>query len=273
MRISIRGLLLLTAIVALLSFVAVNSGLLSSVMIAFAIAMIVWSVGKSSRGRIPALRAAVFLIAAVMIWFAAIERSALSSTCPICSTVLTADEYRVLGIPVSQELTPYRSLTALIASDLGKPCNHDRMPLYMDERRWGLLISEHPADSGCRFGASEDWHDEVTQRKIQEFGKAHPTAAAEFHERVLINDDFDYLDRFLVESGLTTLTAIKALAQADELAIEKGFDLNFYPQREANYSGSAWWIHYDRVPNRYPGDHFMIKIDDDNQSIELIGGE
>lgn len=188
MRISVRGLLLLTAIVALLSFVAANSDLLSSAMIAVAIAMIMWSMRKSAGSRKLPMRVAAFLTAAGLIWFGAIERSDLSSTCPICSTVLTADEYRILGIPVSRKRNAYRTLTAVIASDLGKPCNHDDMPLYLDERLWGLLISEYPEDCGCRFGSSEDWHDKVTQRKIQEFGKSHPTAAAEFHERVLIDD-------------------------------------------------------------------------------------
>ncbi|MBN1846540.1 MAG: DUF4139 domain-containing protein [Sedimentisphaerales bacterium] len=77
----------------------------------------------------------------------------------------------------------------------------------------------------------------------------------------------------------TRLSADEVLHLADAHArrvkqTDQGFDLNNYPDRRPVYNESqgAWWVHYQRRPNRWPGDHFAIEIDDETQAIRYHGG-
>jgi hypothetical protein len=66
---------------------------------------------------------------------------------------------------------------------------------------------------------------------------------------------------------------------ADEFAGQKRakyetFDLKFYPNRSATFDaeGRKWSVRYVREPNRWPGDHFSIYVDDATGEITFIGG-
>jgi hypothetical protein len=37
-------------------------------------------------------------------------------------------------------------------------------------------------------------------------------------------------------------------------------------------AGCLQHVHYHRKPNRYPGDHFAIRVDDNNGELQYIGG-
>lgn len=75
------------------------------------------------------------------------------------------------------------------------------------------------------------------------------------------------------------LSMTQVLQMADEFAKQKRavhetFDLKFYPERKATFDieDAVWWVHYDRKPNRYPGDHFGIRISDATGETDYIGG-
>jgi len=52
------------------------------------------------------------------------------------------------------------------------------------------------------------------------------------------------------------------------------FDLKWYPERAATFDESTgkWWVHYWREPNRMPGDHFSIEVNDSTRTVQLWGG-
>ena len=65
------------------------------------------------------------------------------------------------------------------------------------------------------------------------------------------------------------LTTAEVLQLADAFAAKKRaeyeiFDLKFYPERKAAYDSrmKKWVVHYVRRPNRWPGDHFSVLVDD-----------
>ncbi len=75
------------------------------------------------------------------------------------------------------------------------------------------------------------------------------------------------------------LAEAKVLQLADAFAKQKReqhepFDLKFYPDRKAEFDSrdDVWWIHYNRKPNRYPGDHFGIRVDDTTEELQFFGG-
>jgi len=65
------------------------------------------------------------------------------------------------------------------------------------------------------------------------------------------------------------LSEAQVLRMADEFAGQKlakygTFDLKFYPDRSATFNPKTknWFVHYMREPNRWPGDHFSVYVDD-----------
>jgi len=74
-------------------------------------------------------------------------------------------------------------------------------------------------------------------------------------------------------TGTEVLALADARAKADHERYEP-FDLKFYPDRKAQFEPEqrAWWVLYWHTPNRHPGDHFAIRIDDATGAIEVFGG-
>jgi len=75
------------------------------------------------------------------------------------------------------------------------------------------------------------------------------------------------------------LTEAEVLSLADTFAKERReqyepFDPSRYPDRSATYDATSetWWVHYMRVPNRYPGDHFTIMVADRTRELNYVGG-
>lgn len=75
------------------------------------------------------------------------------------------------------------------------------------------------------------------------------------------------------------LSEKEVLKMADQFAAEKRakyetFDLKFYPKRSATFNAERknWFVSYVRKPNRWPGDHFAIYIDDTTGELKYIGG-
>ena len=75
------------------------------------------------------------------------------------------------------------------------------------------------------------------------------------------------------------LSESNVIAIADALAIEtkrqfEGFDLKQYPERfpQIDLEGKEWSIVYWRVPNRWPGDHFSITVNDATGEAKYFGG-
>ena len=72
------------------------------------------------------------------------------------------------------------------------------------------------------------------------------------------------------------LTESQALSLADEYAKKnkRDIDLADYPDRNPGYKSDSksWSVLYHRVPNRWPGDHFMVVVDDLTKEARLIRG-
>jgi hypothetical protein len=80
-------------------------------------------------------------------------------------------------------------------------------------------------------------------------------------------------------SHSSRLTEATVLELADAFAKRKReehepFDLKFYPDRKARFEpkDDVWWILYNRKPNRYPGDHFGVRVDDNTEELSYFGG-
>jgi hypothetical protein len=54
----------------------------------------------------------------------------------------------------------------------------------------------------------------------------------------------------------------------------EALDLRFYPDRAAKFNPErkSWFVHYTREPNRWPGDHFSVYVDDTTGELKFYRG-
>jgi HEAT repeat protein len=85
--------------------------------------------------------------------------------------------------------------------------------------------------------------------------------------------------RYSDSEVVSRLSEKEVLRMADEFATKRRakyetFDLNFYPKRSAKFNAErkSWFVPYIRTPNRWPGDHFSILVDDSTRELKYIGG-
>lgn len=78
----------------------------------------------------------------------------------------------------------------------------------------------------------------------------------------------------------TNMTADDVLGLADDFVTARysddpSFDLKRYPSRRAEFDPRtrSWFVHYDRAPNRYPGDRFGVRVDDTTGEVTLSPGK
>lgn len=81
------------------------------------------------------------------------------------------------------------------------------------------------------------------------------------------------------EGVINRFNEAQVLKMADEFVSHhkqkvKDFHLRFYPDRQAEFDSSdeSWWIHYQRKPARWRGDHFSVRIDGTTGEIQFFGG-
>ena len=106
----------------------------------------------------------------------------------------------------------------------------------------------------------------------------------EVYTKLLILDPdkkeyIDGLEECVSRQNTARLSVVEVLKMADGFAAEKRgkhetFDLKFYPDRSAKFKTErkSWYVHYTRVPNRWPGDHFSVYVDDTTGEMKFFGG-
>jgi hypothetical protein len=138
-----------------------------------------------------------------------------------------------------------------------------------------------PKPYGERRGYMICTLEKLRQRAIE---KKDEELLREIYTKLLILDPgnekyTDGLEECVSRQNTARLSAAEVLRMADRFAAEKRdkhetFDLKFYPDRSAKFKTErkSWYVHYTRVPNRWPGDHFSIYVDDTTGEMKFIGG-
>ena len=138
-----------------------------------------------------------------------------------------------------------------------------------------------PNPYGERRGYMIGTLEKLCQRAIENKDKE---LLREIYIKLLIldpdNEEYrEGLDECVSRLNTARLSATEVLRIADRFAAEKRtkyetLDLKFYPDRSAKFKAERknWYVHYMRVPNRWPGDHFSIYIDDATGELKYIGG-
>jgi hypothetical protein len=128
----------------------------------------------------------------VAIWFTSVESTLFVENCPVCGHGRDVIESRFFSVTPRRVTREFPSLTELIASDLGIPCDHEPMTGWWKHRLfggclWGECIigihriSDLPQYPPCARDAVRSW------------AANDPEFIRNFRERVLEGRDREYL--------------------------------------------------------------------------------
>jgi hypothetical protein len=195
-----RTLFAVVAAGAVCAFAARNSDAYAAIGMALAfLALLLASlIGQASPFR--KARIALWLVAVMLFWFAAIDRSVFIERCRGCDIHHFTDEYRLLGVSlIASKHNEHSDFFARIARDLGKPCVHEYERGHL-VRLWGLLYPARPRIGiTCCLDGGEDDYDTRLKPYLLEMAKQRPELAEEFHQRVLKEQDYEYLKELFAD--------------------------------------------------------------------------
>lgn len=143
-------------------------------------------------------------VGVALLWFLAVDWSWFVEECPDCGYMGDVVQYRLLAIPIAQEIDEYPSIVQRIAEDLGVGCTHPQLERWHKHRRWGLCYCKSPCINGVyRLSGDDSWYTEDVSEKIQSLVQDDPSIGSEFAERVLTNHEYSFIRTVvLVRAGV-----------------------------------------------------------------------
>lgn len=152
-------------------------------------------------------------ISLLMGWFLGVDWSWFVEECPDCVYQCSVTQYRVFGIPVTEDRRENRTPIQVTAEYLGAPCEHPRLERWHKYRFWGLCYCAAPCINGLMgFSYESDlgWLSERSET-IREMGRADPMLGKEFRRRAIYGHDRDYWYRFTERLGAGKKEPVEAL--------------------------------------------------------------
>jgi hypothetical protein len=196
---SLRGLLVITGIVAGLFVIAYSIGYEEALGILLTLVLFTWAVRCRRRGVFLPLRYLAAVLGIGTLWMVAVDRSWIREMCPDCYLDRDICQWRLFRIPLHESvLREYDSPINHIATDLGVPCSHQFHREHMS-RYWGLFFPAHPCFNGIVRLVGEEWYDKNVSEIVRAKGRTSPGLAQEYHQKAIVEHDHAYRQQFCEE--------------------------------------------------------------------------
>jgi hypothetical protein len=152
------------------------------------------------------LRPFVAIVAGVIIWMTCVDWCHFRTDCDVCRLHGYELQIRALSVPLYRKKYPdHWALFSEVASDLGHPCEHQLQRRYKI-RAWGFVYANPNINGTCCLVVGE-WYLDPQREKMRELGKQQPHLGKEFHDRVILQQDYvycrDFVKRFRAEHDPT----------------------------------------------------------------------
>lgn len=199
---SLRFVFLSFSIVAFCLFVARNSHWISGLALFVSFTLFFASASMQAWRYRPNIRFTIFTLAALIAWFASIDRFISLEYCHRCESVHSACKYRFLGFPfATSKFDEQNDLYNRIATTLGKPCTHEYFGTPL-KRYWGLMFCSLPCfELGIGFGidSNSSSYTKSFQDSVARLGREDSGLASEFHEWLQTGSgkDYKYFEQFV----------------------------------------------------------------------------
>lgn len=196
---SVRTALLAVSAVAAVLALGRMAGYFVACGTAVAVVILIGALRSHRRGPFLLLRALAGVLALAAMWFLTVDGSWFVEDCDYCHMGWDVMQYRVCGVVIHERRLPSETIMAKIAEDLGVPCPH-KVRRWHKYRFWGLVYPACPAISGIyRIGDDREWYDERAAELVRLMGRENPDLAREYRQKVLLDFDGAYWQRFLCE--------------------------------------------------------------------------
>lgn len=195
---SLRWLFVLVSAAAVIALVARVSGGIEAA--GTVLSLILFGVCLRLRGFrwVGLVRGVLVMLSILVLWFAAIDYSVTCIWCDRCNVDWAEGQIRFYRTPLwTWRSRPSQVVASQIAEDLGVPCAH-QLQDFQKYRFWGLLVP-YPAHSGT-WGLADpkiSWYDETMRRRVRQLAETNPQLGQEFHDKVLVSHDLQYLRKFM----------------------------------------------------------------------------
>lgn len=199
LQFSLRSLFIFTGVVAGFFSVACSVGYEEASGILIALILIVCAVRWRRAGLFLVVRVLIALLGIGLLWMMAVDRSWVREICPDCRLDRDILQYRLFRIPIHERiLREYSTPACRIAADLGAPCSH-HFERWLMTRYWGLFFPAHPCFCGTVRLTDGEWYDDRMAEIVRSKGQASPGLAEEFHRKVILEQDSNYLQTFFAD--------------------------------------------------------------------------
>lgn len=179
------------------SVAAINSVWQAALLVIIAIATAIAGLEIRKYSRLRAIAPVSWIVAAMMFWFASVDRYATIEFCQQCPIHHFQYDYRFLGLSIYvRVIDEHDALVSLCASDLGRPCHHKYQSFAL-ARRWGLFYYSGYSSCMCCLVSDENYNKALRQR-IADQGRTQPNLKNEFYDRVVVGRDWKFLHSFAI---------------------------------------------------------------------------
>jgi len=194
---SIRGLMLVTAAIGVLTLVASRVGWIEASGVAVAMLLLVGAYSLPKRPWIWVGRSALAMLASVVLWMVAVDVSESVYWCPQCQLHWSEVQIRLFRVPLYEHQSYFGAPEiSQIAEDLGQSCPHRGLQHQLRRRFWGLVIP-HPNINGIIGIVHEPWYTDELRARMKALGKRDPVLAQEFHDEVMVKKNWAYWRSFV----------------------------------------------------------------------------
>lgn len=163
-----------------------------------AVAMILAVIFRSLKGHREAwvLCPFVVIVAGVIVWMTCLDWCIVRWDCDTCRLHWYEIQVRTLSLPLYRKKTPdHWAFFSEVASDLGHPCEHQLQRRYKI-RAWGFVYA-NPCINGTCCLSYDEWYFAPQREKMRELGREQPHLGKEFHDRVILQQDYVYCRDFV----------------------------------------------------------------------------
>ena len=177
-----------------------------------------WAIASPRKKFWILLRIPIGLLSLVAIWFLAVDWSWFQWDCQDCHTDKDIIQYRILGLPITNEVYDEESFFNIALTDLGVPCLHANTTYFYKHRLWGLTLCACPCWNFTEGGYGPDErYTQTISARVRERGRSDPVFAAEVHNQLVKKHNFVFfwdalMADEMVQDSLNKNDAVEAMS-------------------------------------------------------------
>jgi hypothetical protein len=179
--------------------IATRVGLIEAGGVAIAMTLAMVFIRLKGHREVWVLRPFVAIVMSVILWGVGVDYSVFRTDCNRCRLHWHEAQVRVFAMSIfTRRSYDHQEFFSLVAADLGHSCEH-QLHRQQTLRFWGIVFYVHPSISGTCCLSGDEWYFDPQREQMGKLGQENPSLAQEFHDCVILNQDYKYCRDFVVK--------------------------------------------------------------------------